>query len=370
MKLKKEDIILSIEKQAVGSKKQIYQTLSTILKEKKKLSIEIRRNSDELLLFYRILPYKKKKKLILSKIEKRKRGQISAKPNADKKLETKKRTLIPEKYKPYMQRAYVSSLNSFVYRKPDFDSMKLYPLSIGKKILISKKIFRPPHNFGTFYKVFLFKDKKVVGYISEAEVISEFKRKKGVFIANPSYKTAKQYISENKVLSLDSIEEIKKSAEKPKTEKLKDTTSHKKKYVGLSAGLMTSYISPNIPIEDWLIGIKLSGYNLLISYLNMDINFTSSYNWKHFYLDILTAYPILQSPHYHLFAMGGLMGNLSLNEDYIMDQNSIDYGLSGALSLLVPLNKNIVFRLDTKSLYKIKKSSVLFGGSASLQVAF
>ena len=369
MKLKKEDVILSVENQAVESKKQIYQMLSPILKKKKELSIVVKRESKELLLFYRILPYKKKKQLILSKIEKRKPEQISAKLSPDKKPEIKKRTLIPEKYKPYMQRAYVSSLNSFVYKKPDFDSIKLYPLSIGKKILISKKIFRPPHNFGTFYKVFLFKEKKVVGYISEAEVISEFKRKKGVFVSNPSYKTAKQYISENKVLSLDSIEEIKKSAEKPKAEKPRDT-SHKKKYVGLSAGLMTSHIGPDIPREDWFIGLKLSGYNLLISYLNMDINFTSSYSWRHFYLDILTAYPVLKSPHYHLFAMGGLMGSLHLNEDYIMNQNSIDYGLAGAVSLLVPLNKNIALRLDAKAIYEIRKRSIPFGGSASLQVAF
>ena len=370
MKLKKGDTILSIEKQPVTNKKQIYQILSPLLKEKKTLSISVQRGQESLLLSYRILPYKKKKQLILAKIEKRKSKNTKQILTDQKKLESKKKPLVPEKYKPYMQRAYASNLNSFVYKKPDFDAIKLYPLSIGKKILISKKIFRPPHNFGTFYKVFLFKKEKVVGYISEAEVIPEFKREKGIFKPNPNYKLAKEYIRDNKILSLDSIEEIKKSAEKPKARQQENSASNKKKYVGLSSGLMTSHISSHFPREDWFIGLKLSGYKLLISYLNMDINLTSAFDWKKFYLDILTAYPVLRSPHYHLFVMGGLMGNLQLNKDYIMDPESIDYGPAGALSLLIPFNRNIVFRLDAKTVYEIRKGSVPFGGSASLQVIF
>ena len=370
MKLKKGDTILSIEKQAVSNKNQIYKILLPILKKKKKLSITLKRAEEELLFSYRILPYKKKKRLILFKTEKTK--QISAHQNTqpDKKLESKKKTLVPEKYKPYMQRAYVSSLNSFVYKKPDFDSIKLYPLPIGKKILISKKIFRPPHNFGTFYKVFLFKEKKVVGYISEAEVIPEFKREKGVFKTNLSYKLAKQDILDNKILSLDSIEEIKKSAQKPKRRQKENQIFKKKRYVGLSSGFITDSLNHPPSRKDWFIGLKLSGYKLLISYLNMDINLTSSFDWRRFYLNILVAYPVLRSPHYHLFIMGGLMGNLQLNENYIMETGAIDYGPAGTLSLLIPLNKNIAFRLSAKMAYEIQKSSVPFGSSVSLQVAF
>ena len=373
MKLKKGDIILSVENQPVNGKKQTYQILSPLLRNKQKFSILINRKAEKLLISYNIIPYKKKKKIIVSNIKKmplQKKEKKTANIKLNNKLESKKKSLVPKKYKPYMQRAYVSSLNSFVYQKPDFDSIKLYPLSIGKKILISKKIFRPPHDFGTFYKIFLFKEKKVVGYISEAEVISEYKKKDGSFIPNPNYKTAKKYKSENKILDLDSIEEIKKEGETKQAENKKSQTSNRKRYIGLSTGFLTSNTHFNFPREDLFIGLTLSGYNLLISYLNMDINFTSSFNWKYFYLDILTAYPLLKSPNYYLFFMGGVMGRLHLNKDYAMSPDSVDYGIAGALSLLIPFNQNLAFRLSAKTAYEIRNRSLPFGFSGSLQVAF
>ena len=368
MQLKKGDIIFYIKKQAVQNKKQVYKILSKTLKKEKKMSVVIKRANKSLSLFYRILPYKNKKKLLLAKIEKLSSPQQIL---TQKKIQKNtKKPLVPEKYKPYMQRAYVSSLNSFVYKKPDFDSLKLYPLSIGKQILISKKIFRPPHNFGSFYKVFLFKEKKVIGYISEAEVISEFKKEGIGFKFNPSYKLAKKYVQSNKILDLNSIEEIKNSHQKRKKQKQKQQSSKNRKYVGLSAGSMFYDISAGSPKENWFIGFKLSGYNLLISYLNMDINLTSSYNWRKFYLDILTGYPVLKSSHYHLLAMGGLMLNLNLDRNLKMNQESVDYGLAGALSLLVPLNHNITFKLEAKTGYQIRKQKFPLGFSTSLQVAF
>ena len=372
MKLKKGDVILSIEKQPVESKKQSYRLLSFLLKKKKEFSIVIHREKRNLLISYRILPYKGKKKIIISdkkKIQLEKKV-VSQNIKPTEKLQNKKKTLIPEEYKPYMQRAYVSSLNSFVYKKANFDSIKLHPLSIGKKILISRKIFRPSHNFGTFYKVFLFKEKKVIGYISEAEVIPEFKRKEGVFIPNPSYKVAKKYKSENRVLDLESIKEIKKESKTSKSERKSSPAVNKRRYIGLSFGLLTRQINFSFPKEDLFIGIKISGYNLLVSYLNMDINLTSTFDWRHFYLDILTAYPVLKSPYYYLLVMGGLMGNLRLDKDYATNPNSIDYGPAGALSLLVPLNKNIMFRLDGKTVYEVNSHSMPFGFLASLQLAF
>ena len=373
MKLKKGDIILSVENQTVSNKKQTYQILSPLLKNKQKFSILINRKAKKLLISYQIVPYKKKKKIIVSGIKKiplQKIEQKTVHTILSHKLENKKKSLVPEKYKPYMQRAYVSSLNSFVYQKPDFDSTKLYPLSIGKKILISKKIFRPPHNFGTFYKVFLFKEKKVVGYISEAEVISEFKKKDGDFIPNPSYKTAKKYKAENKILDLDSIEEIKKESATSQTTNRKSQTSNRKKYIGLTTGFLTANTHFAFPREDLFIGLALSGYNLLISYLNMDINFTSSFDWKRFYLDILTAYPLLKSSNYYMFVMGGLMGRLHLDKAYVMSPESIDYGVAGALSLLIPFNQNIAFKFSAKTVYEIRNRSIPFGFSGSLQVAF
>lgn len=371
MKLKKGDVILYIEKQAIKNSRQVYKMLSSILKKQKKISVEIKRAEKRLLLIYHIQPYKNKKKILLAKIERLdKAGANLKKKNTP--AETKK-TLVPEKYKPYMQRAYVSSLNSFVYKASDFDSIKLYPLPIGKQILISKKIFRPPHNFGTFYKVFLFKETKLVGYISEAEVIPEFKRTGKNFKPNSSYKLARSYILNNKILNLDSIEEIKSSAKKRRADKRKKPIAYKQKYAGLSIGYMRPWPFITTDNHRGFIGLKLSGYKLSASYLNMDINLSSSFNWREFYVDILTAYPILKFPHYRLFIMGGLMGALSLNQNYRMDISSVDYGLAGALSLLAPLNENLAFKLDTKMTYHVRSQLINplnFSASLSLQAAF
>ncbi|MCY4321199.1 MAG: hypothetical protein OXC37_02170 [Bdellovibrionaceae bacterium] len=370
MKLKKRDTILSIEKQAVTNKKQVYKILSGLLKNKSNLSLKLKRDSQELIFYYKAVPYKNKKKLTLSQKE-----LVTTEPlvkSANKKIvqeeKKKKKTIVPKKYKPYMQRAYISSSNSFIYKDPDFDSIKLQTLPIGKQVLISKKIFRPSHNFGTFYKIFLFKEKKVIGYVSEAEVIPEFKRKDKKFISNPSFKLAKKYILENKILSLDSIEEIKNESNKSKSSK--NTSSNKRKYIGLSIGLTFPYTKAFNLMENSFIGIKFSGYNLLISYLNMDINLIGSYDRRHFYLDILATYPILNFRHYHLFAMGGIMSDLSLNENYLMHEKSIDYGLVGSLSLVIPLNKNMVLRLDGKANYKIQEMSFPLSSLTSLQIAF
>ena len=368
MKLKKGDIILSIEQIKIQNRKQAYKILSQFLKKQKKLSISIKRNAESLFLVYDIEPYKNKKKITLSKIEKlNKPEQIVTEKN---KIPDTRKTLVPEKYKAYMQIAFVSSLNSFVYKKPDFDSLKLYPLPIGKKILISKKIFRPPHNFGSFYKVFLFKETKVIGYISEAEVIPEFKRVDKEFKPNPSYKLAKKYVQSNKILDLDSITEIKNSSKKTKKRKQKKLSSQNNKYVGLSFGSILYDMRNYHNKEDWFIGFKFSGYNLLISYLNLDINIASSFDRRRFYLDMLASYPVLRTPNFYLLAMGGLLGSLHLDRNLQMKQDSVDYGIAGAVSLLIPIKNNLIFKVEGKTGYQIRKPSFPIGLSGSLQVTF
>ena len=361
MNLKKGDVIKSFARQTVSSKKQIYQMLYPLLKNKTPFSALVRRNKKDFLISYKIIPYKTKKKLIISGI---KRIKDSAHPTKDK---TTKKSLVPKRYKPFMQRAYVLASNSFVYQKPDFDSLKLYPLPIGKKVLISKKIFRPTHNFGSFYKVFLFSDKKIVGYISEAEVAPEFLKQKEGYINNPAYKAAKEQKKQNKVLDIDLIEQAKPKSQnsKPKQKKLKN---EKKRYVGLSAGFFTSGFDPPSK-ETAHIGLKLSGYNLLISYLNMDLNLSSTLDGRLFYLDILTAYPLIKSPPYHFFLSGGLMGNLKLDETYRMTRDSMDFGLAGAVSLIIPINKKLSFRTEMKTGYYLK-GHFSWGLSSSLQIGF
>ena len=410
IKLQKDDIIQSIEEQPIYSKKQVYQTISKIVKKQKKFSMTITRNKKNFLIDYKIDISKEKKRFLISNVQKiktliktKKTSEKKSKTIQDKEIkktkmvqnekETKtnkakaiknkqketnptdepetdqdekpakvKKQLVPEKYKTHLQKAYVVSPNSFVYKKPDFDSQKLYPLAIGKKILISKKIFRPSHNFGSFHKVFLFREKKVVGYISEAEVVSEFLSQKGKHKSNPAYRLAKKQIEQDKVLDLDLIEKVRQQNQtKPKTP---PATKSKRRYVGLSMGFL--YNSPfTLTQKDIYIGLKLSGYDLLISYLNMDLNLTADLDFKFFHFDILTALPILKSDPYYLFVMGGLKleANTRVNDP-------VDYGAAGALSLVIPANQKLLLRIDAKAEYGLRTQSYIYSFLGSLQVPF
>lgn len=268
-----------------------------------------------------------------------------------------------------MQKAYVASPNSFVYKKPNFDSQALYPLPIGKQILISKKIFRPHHNFGSFYKILLFEPKKVVGYISEAEVISEFLKQKGKYIANPSYTLAKKQMNKDRALDIDIIN---KSQQKSQTDEKKSSRKaaqkskdFRKRYAGLSVGFsnhVLSYLEP----RDLQVGLKLSGYNLLLSYLNMDMNLTASaYDFQSFYFDILAAYPLMQSQPYHFYALMG--GNMSIDRSL---GGVEDYGFSSAISWLIPLDKKLLLRGDGKLNYGFMTRGIHYGLLISLQMRF
>lgn len=384
MKLRKGDIIHSISGQAVHSKKQVYQVLSSLSKKQKKVSLFVTRNKKDFLISYKVESFKKKKRFIVSSIKlvknktasnkkqkKTKKSSLKNKKPVVQKTKKAKQNIVPEKYKAHLQRAYVGSLNSFVYQHPNFDSQALYPLPVGQKILISKKIFRPSHNFGSFYKVFLFREKKIVGYISEAEVIPEFLKKNGKYTSNKTYKSAKKQIAKDKVLDLDLIEKSKKQNKQNQQAQQQATPESKsktKRYVGLSFGALSSNLFSLRP-NNLYAGLKLSGYDLLISYLNMDLNLMADvYSFKFFYFDILAAYPIAQAPpFFHLFALGGL--NMSVNKEKDL-KDPVDYGFSGALSAITPIKKNILFRIDAKAIYSLRNQPFRYGLLGSLQIAF
>ena len=233
----------------------------------------------------------------------------------------------------------------------------------GKKILISKKIFRPPHNFGSFYKIFLFRPKKIVGYISEAEIAPEFVKQADEYKVNPIYKLAQKQMKEDKALDINLFE--KKPKKRHREEQVNSSRNNKKRYVGLSLGF--SGFSPSE--KEVLVGLKLSGYNLLISSLNMDFNLlTSFYKPNFFHFDILTSYPLIKTSQYFLYLSGGIKFDINHRLKDIRKQN--DPGVAGALSLMIPLNQKLLLRLEAKTEYGLSTKSFLPLFLSSLQIAF
>ena len=366
--LKKGDRVLSINNISIQNQKQFYQSLYKLLKNAKNFNIKLQRSGKQLLFSYKKTEQNNNKQKLDIFQKELKKPQIENKKPAPTKIKpsppTIKKNLVPDKYKPYMQRAFVSSLNSFIYKAPDFDSLKLYSLPVGKKILISRKIFRPHHNFGSFYKIFLFGDQKIIGYISEAEVIPEFVKKDNNYSFNPNYSKAKKYKEKNKVLNLEEIESPAKNTQKIQI---------KKPFEG-EIGLSTSFIKDSIyfdPKKQTLIGLHFSLHDLYFS-PRLDAHLKSSIDLKSFYLELSAGYPILSNQSLvSLFALAGVdmyWENISTNSQpyYIF----FDFGPSGALLAAIPINKQILFNLSGKAFYKIRKKSPAIKGSIGLQYRF
>ena len=85
---------------------------------------------------------------------------------------------------------------------------------------------------------------------------------------------------------------------------------------------------------------------------------------------MLASYPVLRTPNFYLLAMGGLLGSLHLDRNLQMKQDSVDYGIAGAVSLLIPIKNNLIFKVEGKTGYQIRKPSFPIGLSGSLQVTF
>ena len=415
IKLKKGDIIRFVNKQPIHSTKDIRQALDKSSKKENTFSLLVTRNKKDFFISYKVQSSKKRKRFLISQVsqvkpkarnisqrkrsllKKQSRGIASVKKLQtkqqkknhlkttkvkkqdklqDKKISTKKepkitknnlnskKTLVPKKYKSHLQRAYVTSLNSFIYKKPDFDSAQLYALTAGEKVLISKKVFRPPHRFGSFYKIFLFQPKKVIGYISEAEATAEFFNKKGKTILNPKYKLAEQQMKEDKVLDIHLFEK-KIGPQTIKKNKPIITKKRRKYYIGLSTGFSNFPIFP----DEVLFGLRLSGYGLLISSVNMDFNFMASpYKPLFSYFDVSASYPLTANNAYLIHLMGGMKFEINRRVEEIEKQN--DFGLTGGASLSIPLSKRLLFRLDARAEYNFANQDFSPFFLSSIQVSF
>ena len=391
MKLKSGDYILSINQKRIDSQSSFYKNLHLALKQSKSFQISFQRGNKNIVLDYQSIPqgsgkYKLKvlnkssSRQIASSSSKTKNSplnKISPKKSSFPQNSSKAKSLVPEKYKPHVQRAYVSRSNSFVYSEPNFDAPKLQSLPIGKHILISRKIFLPPHSFGSFYRVFLFREKKRIGYVSEAEVISEFIKKDGGYSSNSNYKKAKWYKAKKQILKIEEIEDnapqnkkLEKQREAGKRLSLKTKF---KKYFGLSLGYSPYLNSPSQAYENTFLGLKWSTYG---SNIHLDFNADLLYRYKASSIyrykasfSLLAGVPFIKSNKYSLFLLGGglIEYRFTPSNNYLYQ---FDYGPMGAVSFLIPLNKKFLLKLEVKGIYTFRNESASLKLLSGFQFTF
>jgi len=99
---------------------------------------------------------------------------------------------------PRIQRAVVVENQAIIYTQPDFDAEQIMRLPNNRIIAISTKIYRPKNLFGSFYRIFINKPRKIRGYISEIDVLPQYKKTEKGYVLNEEYKKKEQVLKKVK----------------------------------------------------------------------------------------------------------------------------------------------------------------------------
>lgn len=249
---------------------------------------------------------------------------------------------ILKKYSHLFQKAYVQQPGgSLVYEKASFDSKQIYMIPFGEQIVISKKVLKPKKEIGTFYKIFIKKPQKIAGYISQVEVLPQTIKKGNKYVSNPEYALWKKKVKKNPlddqgIFASSFSESVKEEKE---IEEI-DRKTKSGRFIGVTLG--TSFESKEKFTDKLRFGLKLSGYNLLVSYINMDINFLFDSHWNNMSIDIMGGYIFLKAGS---FKAGPALG---LNTNLQFKNQEIRLDMIVALSGLLPLTQNLIWRNDIR----------------------
>ena len=127
---------------------------------------------------------------------------------------------------PRIQRAVVVENQAIIYTQPDFDAEQIMKLPNNKIIAISTKIYRPKNLFGSFYRIFINKPRKIRGYISEIDVLPQYKRAKDGYVLNKEYQQKEQVLKQVKTELIQTEKKtVQSGAELPDGAKLSQKTS-------------------------------------------------------------------------------------------------------------------------------------------------
>ena len=277
------------------------------------------------------------------------------------RLSKKEKQLLAGKSK-YLQKAYVLQMNSKIYQEPNFDAFPIYTVPAGGKVLISRKIFSPPSKFGTFYKIFIHKNKKVVGYISEIDVAARFERS-GKKI-NPRYAVLRAQMRKGRGPGEETLLQPEKW---PEPETLKPRKKNKgDRFAGLA--LLVKWDGKR-NLKSFFGGVKFSGRGVLSTALNMDINLMSDIKRESFRFDISGIYTLLKMRGGESLYFGGGM-EMTLNRA----TGAVFPGLIGSAGLRVTLLTGVFWQNEFRASWTFDLSEKAvedsYGFLTSLQLRF
>lgn len=281
----------------------------------------------------------------------------------------------PKTLPSYLQKAYVIQKVAFVYSRPDFDSLRITQIPAGQIITISKKIYKPKNLFGTFYRVYLKKPKKIRAYISEIDVTPRFIRTGKEYTKNPAFDQAKKKVSRITDFEAHSIS----SSEEGDEEQLFDL-----RLLGMSVGYgRPAYKHHPSVVSAYFLALKLTGPGLPIP--NLVTDFTLAFSPSRVSLgrvhfqkpgftilgDMLLKIPVIHSTRFLLSLSGGWMVKwkqvlaASASPSY-----RVGAGLAATVGMSIGINKNWIFLLESKFYYDLLESRVFPLWIAGVLLAF
>ena len=276
----------------------------------------------------------------------------------------------------HLQKAYTLQKDSIIYSRPDFDSLRITSIPAGTKVTISKKLYRPKTNFGTFYRIYISRPKKLRAYISEIDVVPHYIQAGRGWQLNPAFKQVKKKLNRVRQFSANQTE-----PNGPLDLSAADLSQMR--MIGLTVNrFWIRYSSEPAAVPSWFFNIKLTGPGLPISKVTTDFNLGVSFTppvinqqkMKKGYVvigDFLLKFPLLEAPHF-LFNLGaGLMVKAKgARPPEPTDLFQIIMGTMGAGHLLVRLQDRLSFSLEGKSYYDFQEKKFSYGLGAGVLVAF
>lgn len=334
----------------------------------KKFSLIVKRKSKYYRLNYSRQGKRKYKLLKTKRIYSKELERIVSKNHKPTTQKNLKQQVSLKKYKKFLQNAYIIAERSFVYKKPNFDSEQIFYFKPGAKVKISKKIFYPEHKFGSFFKVFIKSPQKIVGYISEVEVVPEYltdkktKKNPRYTILEKQLKTSKNYKVDFQKLSPHREEKINHKTRVPFV-----ISSH---FKGL--GVLLGWRSL-VRFEGWrsaqnvFAGLKWTNPKILSPFY-LDVN--AYFNplilpFSSYYGEGLIGFPILNHPFVSVSVLGGLKVEFAKSEQ----QTKVSQGLIFGLSFLKPFS-SVFVRGDIRGEMGLQDQQFQLGLFTSFQVPF
>jgi len=278
----------------------------------------------------------------------------------------------------YLQKAYVIQKNAIIYTRPDFDSAQITNIPGGTKVTISKKIYRPKTRFGTFYRIYINKPKKLRAYISEVDVVPRYIKSGSTFKPNPAFKQVKKKIKHVKDFQFNSMD-----MDSADNLDINDKPLSQSRFIGMIIShYWLAYQSQQNFSSALFFGLKVSGSNLPIKQLVTDVNLMFSLKppvinqtrLRRGYIllgDFLFKLPLIEAPMFILQAGGGLMVrfNGSLPPDNTALSN-VGAGIAGTVTFNMKIYDRFFFLFEGKSYYDISESKYIPALTGGLMVSF